>query len=150
MKNIAASLRQVVNDYKTKLESVSEHDLSLVPAPGKWSGKQILGHLSDSAQSNIRRLIVSQYENEPLIMYRQDDWVRISAYQDWEKDDLVNLWYLLNHQYASILENMDAGMEERLCKSPDPHTLRWLAEDYIKHLRHHMQEVLHMDPVPYP
>lgn len=150
MKNIAATLRGVIEEYKTALQPVSEESLSVIPAPGKWSGKQLIGHLVDSAQNNIRRLIVGQYNSNEVITYRQEDWVRISGYQQWKKEDLVDLWFLVNHHLASVLENMEPGMEERTSNSPDPHTLRWLAEDYIIHLRHHMQEVLHLEPVPYP
>ena len=104
----------------------------------------------DSAQNNIRRFIISQYEESPHIVYRQDIWVSLSGYQHWNSNDLIELWFLLNKQICTILENMPKGMSERKCLTEQLHTLEWLADDYIEHLSHHLHQVLNLEPVAYP
>jgi hypothetical protein len=37
------------------------------PAPGKWSKKQELGHLVDSACNNQQRIVRAQLEKEPSL-----------------------------------------------------------------------------------
>lgn len=152
MKNIADQLREIIGIYRQMLEAIDEETMSFKPSPGKWSGKEILGHLIDSAQSNLRRFIISQYEDKPKIVYQQDEWVRICGYQQWPRADIIQLWTLLNLQIARVLENSSGEAGKRLCftNDPEPHTVEWMAIDYIKHLRHHLHQVLPLEPVGYP
>ncbi len=123
--------------------------MSYKPSPGKWSKKEIIGHLIDSAQNNIRRFIVAQYEDIPHIIYNQDQWVALSDYQHRDDHELVELWYFLNKQLCAILKHISPSAVLRKCKTEELHTLEWLAMDYIKHLRHHLHQVLGLEPVAY-
>jgi hypothetical protein len=58
--------------------------------------------------NNIRRFIVAQYEDNPLIKYNQDKWVVINNYQHTDSSFLIQLWYLLNKQIIGILQNTTA------------------------------------------
>jgi hypothetical protein len=150
MKHIAAQLLELIDSYRASLEKLSPTSLDDRPAPGKWSGKEILGHLIDSAQTNIRRMVIARYEDQPLIVYQQDEWVKAGDYHNRSLRELIRLWYLLNRQMAAVINIMDDTAAARLCLTPEPHTLQWLATDYIKHLQHHMHQVLALEPVAYP
>jgi hypothetical protein len=152
MNNIARQLREIVATYSEKLYTVSEAAYSVKASPKKWSRKEILGHLIDSAQNNIRRFVVAQYEEMPKIVYKQDDWVAISGYQDYDTGNLIALWRLVNEHAAIVLANMPKEASLRKCDTNDaePHTIEWLANDYIKHLLHHLHQVLDLGPVAYP
>ncbi|SRR5579871_184353 len=151
MKQITQQLSQIISDYAEKLMGISENDLAAKPDPLKWSRKEILGHLIDSAQSNIRRFVVAQYEEAPFIIYNQDKWVAISDYQNYPTTDLISLWILLNKHICIILGNTSEESLLRMCKTNKdiPHTIKWLAEDYIRHLLHHLHQVCNLEPVPY-
>ena len=45
---------------------------------------------------------------------------------------------------------MSPEMAVRESETENLHTLYWLAKDYIKHLLHHLHQVLNMEPVAYP
>ena len=150
MESIAKDLEAVISQYLPALKSLDESRLAHKPAPSKWSKKELVGHLIDSAQSNIRRFIVAQYEDIPTITYNQDKWVSIAGYQQWNSNELIDLWYLLNRQIAEILKNTSPGMAQRQCMTEGLHTIEWLAQDYIKHLEYHMHQVLELEPVVYP
>lgn len=150
MKTTAMELEKIIEGYLPGLNSLSEEHALHKPSATKWSKKELVGHLIDSAENNIRRLIVSQYEENTTIMYKQDDWVAINNYQQQHLEDLVQLWYLLNKQMSNILKNMPAETAQRTCLSPDAHTIEWLANDYINHLKHHMHQLLGKEPVVYP
>ena len=68
MKNTIDKLQDILQEYGVKLASLDESEIALRPAPTKWSKKEILGHLIDSAQNNLRRFIVAQYEELPTIV----------------------------------------------------------------------------------
>src|SRR5262249_46037314 len=89
-------LEKIIRIYTKRLEAVSDQTYDWRPSPEKWSKKEILGHLVDSAQNNIRRFIVAQYEEVPDITYAQDDWVAFTGYRDYPSRDLIALWTLLN------------------------------------------------------
>lgn len=150
MKEIIQQLENIIAEYTPQLEKLSEADLSFKPSPAKWSGKEYLGHLVDSAQNNIRRFILAQYEERPHIVYAQDIWVAAANYQNYLSADLTSLWSLINKHMIMILKNMPAGGEEREVFKDGSHTVKWLAEDYSKHLLHHLHQVLKLEPLPYP
>jgi hypothetical protein len=150
MKTIATQLDNIINEHISALRFLIDDELKYKPSPAKWSRKEILGHIVDSAQNNIRRFIVAQYEENPKIVYNQDKWVTFSNYQEYKLADLVNLWYLLNKHIVVILKNMAEEMKQRKCQTETLHTLEWLAQDYIKHLKHHLHQVLELEPIAYP
>jgi hypothetical protein len=150
MQNIAFRLENIINEHIPALREIPDDIFSLKPNPAKWSKKEIIGHLVDSAQSNIRRFVVAQYEDEPYIVYDQDKWVATMGYQQWDPHTLVMLWYLLNQQICAILRNTPPAMYQRQSRSQELHTIEWLAEDYVKHLLHHLHVVLELEPVTYP
>jgi hypothetical protein len=149
MQSIAFELKSVIDKHIAALRAIPEEKMAYKPSPAKWSKKEILGHMVDSAQNNIRRFIVAQYEENPAIVYNQDKWVAISNYQQYDTGDIVTLWHLLNKHVVVILENMPKEMKQRQCQTGSLHTIEWLAGDYVKHLRHHLHQVLDLEPVAY-
>ena len=150
MDNIANQLEQITAQYTPMLRQISEAAFTDKPLPYKWSKKEILGHTIDSAQNNIRRFVMAQYEEKPYIVYAQNNWVDAANYQQYDTDDLIMLWQLLNKHICVLLKNIPAGAEEKLSSTGELHSIKWLAEDYIKHLRHHLHQVLNLEPMPYP
>jgi len=150
MVSTAFELEAVIDQHLPSLQALLKEKMAYKPSPAKWSKKEIIGHMIDSAQNNIRRFIVAQYEDNPHIVYKQDNWVALSNYQNYDVNELVNLWYLINKHVVAVLKNMQPDMLERKCQTESEHTIEWLAQDYIRHLKHHLHQVLEIDPVPYP
>ena len=147
---IAVELDRIIDQHLSALQFIPEETFRHKPSPNKWSKKEILGHLVDSAQSNIRRFIVAQYEEQPKIVYNQDQWVSITNYQQYNLPDLISLWYLVNKHICHLLKNISPEMANRQIQTEKLHTVQWIAQDYIKHLLHHLHQVLDLEPVPYP
>lgn len=150
MVNSIQQLESIIKDYVPQLESIHEDKWSYKPNPAKWSKKEILGHLIDSAQNNVRRFVVAQYEDNPKISYAQDNWVAAANYQNYITNDLIVLWTLLNKHICMVLKNISDTTAERLSETSEVHSIEWLAEDYNKHLLHHLHQVLDLEPVAYP
>ena len=150
MKAIASELTNIIQTHLPSLRSVREAEFNLKPSPLKWSRKEILGHLVDSAQNNIRRFIVAQYEERPKIVYNQDKWVAITNYQEYQLTDLIDLWHQVNKHLCHVLTSMPVEMIKRQVQTEDLHDLEWLARDYVKHLLHHLHQVLDLKPIAYP
>ena len=143
MKNTIQELQNIISDFKIKFENISDADFSVKPLPHKWNKKEVLGHLIDSAQNNLRRFICGQYESQPpLIIYQQDFWVACNRYQHMPKQDVIDLWRLLNLRICQVLDSMPAENYGKQCNTGSLHTLEWLAGDYVKHLKHHINQII--------
>lgn len=138
-------LRTIIDSTLIKFETIDQNQWAHKPAPDKWSKLEILGHLCDSAYNNMRRFIVSQYEQNNKIYYLQDEWVRIQHYQDMPVDDVILLWKLLNLQLHSIIEAMPNDFLNNTCDTgkdkPNICTIEFLIKDYIDHLNHHLHQI---------
>ncbi len=150
MQTIIGLLEKIIEDYAPQIKELNEADLSYKPLPDKWSGREIIGHLIDSAQNNIRRFVVAQYEDKPYIVYKQDKWVAAAGYQNYPLPDLVDLWILLNKHIVIILKNIPETDISNEVQTGDVHSVKWLAADYNKHMLHHLNKVLHLEQVSYP
>jgi hypothetical protein len=153
MKLISNELAEIISAHAEKLKQLNDGDAAVRSEPGKWSRKEELGHLIDSAHNNLRRFIVSQYEHEPHIIYAQDEWVKVNDYNSQVILQLTRLWLVLNQQIVQVLSAMNDETSMRKCNTgkdaPVLHDIRWLAEDYILHLRHHLHHILDLEPVSY-
>jgi hypothetical protein len=147
MQIIVQELRDLIASYNQKIASISDQDFYLKPGPSKWSKIEVLGHLVDSAQNNLRRFVCGQYEAiPPHIIYDQDFWVSANNYKNARKENIIQLWALQNERICDILENMPKPNYDRQCNTgkdlPQFRTLQWLAEDYVKHLKHHLNQII--------
>lgn len=147
MKSTADELGNIVREFNSSISVIPEEVFKAKPAPGKWSKQEVLGHLIDSAQNNLRRFIVAQYDSSsPRIVYDQDYWVQSNDYANAPKNDTLQLWRLLNEQIFRVLTGMPPDNYSRICNtgkdSEELHTLAWLAEDYVKHMKHHLNQII--------
>ena len=126
------------------IEAIPVMELESKPAPGKWSKKEILGHLIDSAANNHQRFIRIQSENEPVIFYNQNDWVELSKYNEIATEQLVATWKHYNLHLAAIAkaipgENLTLNGVGR---DDQKHTLKWYFDDYVAHMEHHLHQLV--------
>lgn len=143
MEKIVEELQIIVSEYQRKLSQIPDETFNAKPLPHKWSKKEVVGHLVDSAQNNLRRFVCSQYETPPpLIIYQQDFWVSSIRYQTMERRDVIELWRLVNLQICSVLSSMPAENYTKECNTGSLHSLQWLAGDYVKHLKHHLNQII--------
>ncbi|WEK69269.1 MAG: DinB family protein [Candidatus Chryseobacterium colombiense] len=138
-------LKNIVNDELSRFGNISEEEWSAKISPEKWSRKEILGHLCDSALSNIRRFVITQYKENENIVYDQNFWVRAQNYQNVSTSDIINLWKFLNLQIVNVVENIPDEDLQRTCDMTKTETkiftLEYIINDYIDHLQHHLKAI---------
>lgn len=146
LKDTLVELSAILVDFEAKLSNMTDAQLSEKPLPTKWSKKEVIGHLIDSGHNNLRRFIVGQYETNPRITYEQDLWVNLNGYQHADSKSIIHLWVLINRQIITVLKNSTHENLNRTCDTgkttPNLHTIEWLAIDYVKHLKHHLNQVI--------
>lgn len=140
----AAELRAVVSDSLEKLRALSEDEVMRGRGAGKWVKKEILGHLIDSALNNEERFVRAQM-TEQLVWpgYEQDRWVSIQKYRERPWAEIVQFWEQLNRHIVHVMANVPPGRLNAQCVigDSDAVTLEWLMSDYVRHLRHHLNQI---------
>src|SRR5580700_4321055 len=112
----ASRLYALLETAPARLGQISEEDACVSPAPGRWSKKQILGHLIDSAGNNHQRFVRAQ--TAPRLefpAYQQESWVAVQSYATESWPDLVDLWVQLNRHLLHIIRNVPESCLSRTC-----------------------------------
>lgn len=146
MKPTIAKLESLMKEVGVYLIDSSDRSLETKPAPNKWSKKEILGHLIDSAINNLKRFTEAQFLPSPyrLQKYRQDDLVRVNAYQRVDVQEILTLWLALNRQIAHVVEGMKTEHLDKSVILDDGSMtdLRFLVVDYVEHMEHHVKQIV--------
>jgi hypothetical protein len=152
---IAADLRAAIREGVSLFERASEDQTARRPRGDAWSPREIVGHLIDSACNNHRRFVVNQDADRLLIdRYEQNAWVSRQRYAETSASTLIPFWAAYNDHIARVLEAIPDEVLDRPRGPLGGHrfsyaappatefaTLRYVAEDYVAHLRHHLEQI---------
>jgi hypothetical protein len=147
---------ETIETAAARLVEISDEQSAAPRAEGKWSRKQIIGHLIDSAANNHSRFVRAQFTDDLVFPgYEQNNWVDSQHYQERDWTELVQLWKLYNRHILHIMKVMPDETRVKLRAkhnlnvlasdqiSPDePVTLDWFMRDYVDHMKKHLGQIL--------
>lgn len=136
-------LQYLCDHIPALLGSVDEKDFALKPEAAKWSKKEILGHLIDSATNNHHRFVRAQFEQNPCIAYDQNLWNESNFYQQMDTEQLISFWTSYNRHLLHLFKCMPEAALQRKClvKNGELLSVEFLMKDYLTHLEHHLQQI---------
>jgi hypothetical protein len=155
VKDLLADFRQTIEVASERLLTIPEAESSRATAD-KWSPRQIVGHLIDSAANNHQRFVRAQFRDDLHFPgYQQNEWVEVQRYNDEPWLQLVQLWKYYN---LHLLHVMSVTPEQKLSElrsihnldeiawqtvdKKQPATLEYFMRDYVAHLHHHLKQIL--------
>jgi hypothetical protein len=147
---------ETLSDATPRLLAISEQESEIPRAEDKWSSKQIIGHLIDSAANNHQRFVRAQFSDELIFLgYEQNEWVRVEHFQEEPWRDLVQLWQLYNQHILHIMKHAPEDTRTKLrqrhnlhqlaseqIKEDEPVTLDFFMRDYVDHLKKHLKQIM--------
>src|ERR1700681_4256194 len=87
----------------------SERDGSFRYAPGKWTVKEVLGHITDTERIfTYRALRFARADQTPLPGFEQDDYVRSGAFGDRSLADLAEEFALVRSATFALFHSLCA------------------------------------------
>jgi hypothetical protein len=137
-------LRSLLEQVPERLHAISPAAAEAKPTASAWSPKEELGHLLDSAANNHQRIVRAQFEDRLAMPgYEQNRWVLIHRYQNRDWKELIVLWQALNRQLLAAAESVpdEAWSRTLTVASSEPLTVRFVFDDYLKHMFHHLEHI---------
>jgi len=144
MKNNTARLKQNIRRLRNEIHEFPEAYLSLKPSPEKWSKKEILGHLIDSAMYNLMRFNEMLIVKEPykIIPYQQVALVNLNNYQEKALSEIVILFESLNQQIIQVIDRMsESDLQKKIIIYDELQTIEFWVNDYTDHMEHHFKQI---------
>jgi hypothetical protein len=145
MREIANELGRVVDEAACDLRQIFEDEASKPILPGGWSRKQVIGHLIDSASNNHQRFVRAALDGGvDFPDYDQVGWVRIGASQNAPWPMLLDVWSAMNRLLSHVLAYLPEKAAGAPCRigEGEPVPLRTLVDQYLNHMRHHLDQIL--------
>ncbi len=145
MNNAIESIEEyetIVNRFHAEMEQVPERFTGVRPAADKWSLKDIVGHLIDSACNNHQRFIRLQHGKIlELPGYDQEKWVASSVYTEYDWHNLLTLWYSYNELIVHLIRHVDkSSLSNSWNHEGELLPLEHLIPDYFKHMQWHEKQ----------
>jgi DinB superfamily len=139
------TLAEILHSVPPRLAAITEEEASRRDGNGRWSKKEVLGHLIDSAANNHQRFVRAQLApHVDLPGYQQESWVRLQSYQTEPWSNLIQLWLQFNRHLAHVIANVEpAALQHTISlDGRAPVTLGFVIDDYVRHLEHHLSQIL--------
>lgn len=155
MEQFIAEQRGAIEAAYQKLQTISGGEAARKTG-NKWSKKEIIGHLIDSAANNHQRFVRAQFSTDLVSSgYDQDKWVTVQQYQTADWQNLLGLWLNYNLHLLHVIANMSREQLQQPRRQHNVHligfrphgegepaTLDFLVRDYYAHLYHHLEAAL--------
>jgi hypothetical protein len=138
--DIMAVLRSEIDDLDVLLNRVPPEKEAWAYAEGKWTIREVVGHLIDGERVfGYRALCIARGETQNLPGFEQDDYLRTAPYNHIELEDLLSELRLVRLSNIAMFRNLDEEAWNRVGIANNSEvTVRALAFIMAGHLRHHM------------
>jgi hypothetical protein len=138
--DILPALRSQIDALDVLLDRVEPERETYTYAEGKWSIRELLGHLIDGERVfGYRALCIARGETQNLPGFDENAYMPNSPYASINLEDLLSEFRLVRLSNIAMLRNLDEAAWTRMGTANDaPVSVRALAYIMVGHVRHHM------------
>lgn len=145
MLTVSDQIRKLIVSVKPELLKISPDAATQKISPESWSKQELLGHLIDSAANNHQRFVRGAHNAAgDFPPYQQTRWVEAQAYNTMDWVELVEFFTHYNFHLCRVIDVLPETVLNNPCNigREKPVTLSFVIEDYLRHLRQHLEEIL--------
>ena len=107
---IEAILSRQIAETVAVISAVSEEEGAFRYAPGKWSIRQLLGHVIDTERiMAYRALRIARNDKTPIEGFEQDDYVRDGPFERCRLKNLIDEFKLVRQTTVAMLGGLQPG-----------------------------------------
>ena len=138
--DVVDTLRSQIGDTVALLRTIPEARASHRYAPGKWSIKEVVGHMADVERIMTYRLLrVARGDATPLPGFDENAYVPAANFDARSLGSLAHELEQVRGSTVALLETLDAGAAVRRGRANDAEiSARALAYIVAGHERHHV------------
>lgn len=138
--NIVAAFESQLNALNALFNSISEEKSTFAYAEGKWTIKELVGHLIDGERMfGYRALRISRGDETPIEGFEQDGYVENAPFNDYKFSDLAEEFELVRKSSILFFKHLkETDWTRTGTASGNPVSVRALAYIMVGHVRHHM------------
>jgi hypothetical protein len=137
--NILEILDDQRRQFVLLMSGRSEDDGNFRYAPGKWTVKELLGHINDTERIfTYRALRIARGDQTPIEGFEQDDYVRNADFNARSLEDMVEDYIAVRRATLSLLRNLspEAWTRKGIANNNEV-TVRAIAYTLAGHDLHH-------------
>jgi hypothetical protein len=141
--DVLAVLARQLDELLARLSAVPDSRGDYRYAPGKWSLKDVVGHLADTERVfAYRALRIARGDTIPLPSFDDQGWVAEVGAGDRTLADMVEEWGEVRRATLALFRHLPpAAWSRRGTASDQPISVRALAYVIAGHVRHHLEVV---------
>ena len=154
--NYHDTLNRILVIVPDQIRAIDAAEINYKPTPTKWSKKEILGHLVDSAYNNHQRFLRAESQGNLIFPgYDPDEWVIKNDYQNRSIEDILQMWEMCNRHLSILIRDIPKEVLQKmttehefhlmamnLLEKGEPSSLSYLIWDYLFHLEYHMKQIV--------
>jgi uncharacterized damage-inducible protein DinB len=112
--DIVATLQKQAQETRDLLNKVSGDKAEFRYAPGKWSMKEVLGHVNDTERIMCYRVLrIARGDQTPIEGFEQDDYVAGGKFARRTMDDLLQEFMTIRNASIQLVRHLDPETAER-------------------------------------
>jgi uncharacterized damage-inducible protein DinB len=106
--DIVGVLERQLKETAALLATRSEQEGDFRYAPGKWSVKEVIGHVTDTERIFAYRVLrIARNDSTPIEGFEQDDYVRFGPFAHCSLADLAEEFSLVRRATLAMLTKLD-------------------------------------------
>lgn len=139
--DILAAMQEQSNELESIFCKISEEKSLFAYAEGKWTIRELLGHLTDGERHfSYRALRFSRADETPIEGFEQEGYIKNAYFNQIKLSDLLEELLFLRRANLKMYENLsDEAWLRNGTASGFPVSVRALAYISVGHIRHHLQ-----------
>lgn len=140
-KDIMALYETQIAEVRELFGQLGEEKSRLAYAPGKWTAKELLGHITDTDRIfGYRALCIARGEKGPLPGFDQDEYLAAAAFNDLPLEQLIRDFELSRTAVTSMVRSFDPKLYTQVGNANgNPISLRAILTMIPGHAYHHLR-----------